>query len=96
MLDGAHSGTTLTGAEEVSIDRGTARSPYRLSADLASLLVQPGSDVWGVARGVEGRDIVDVPWAGKGTKDLVVAVALSVTASGVGSGVGTIDDLKSS
>ena len=96
MWDRAYTVTTLTGAEEVIIDNRTARSPCCLSADLALLVVQPVSEVWRIIRGVEVGDIIDIPFAGKRTKDFAIAVALGLTASSVGSSVGTAEDLNSS
>jgi len=88
--------TILTGAEEVLIDSVTAGSPCFLSTELALVVVQPVSEIWGIFRGVEVGDIIDIPLAMKGTKDLGIAVVLSLTASGVGSSIGATEDLNSS
>lgn len=43
------------------------------------MAIKPGSEVGGVVRGITIEDIVDVPWAGQGRKDVCVAVILSLT-----------------
>jgi len=86
--------TPLTSFGEVFIDKRAARSPCFLSANLTLLAVQPGGEIWGVIRGLGVEDVIDIPRAGKGTKDLAVAVALSLTASGIGSSIGTTEDLN--
>jgi len=58
--------------------------------------IQPGSDVCGVTRGVATEDIIGIPFAMKGIHDCSVAELLGIFASGVGSCVGTFEDLHSS
>ena len=82
-----------TGVEEVVINNGAGFYPGGFSTDFGSLLVQPGIGVGGVIRGALGEDVVDVPLAGKGRKDLVVAGGLSLTANRVSSATGTLEDL---
>ena len=88
--------TILTSDTEVHIDIIIACSPCFLSADLGLLFVQPGSDVRGVTRGIAVGDIIDIPTAGKGSKDFSVAGPLSRGASGVSSSIGTTEDLNPS
>jgi len=88
--------TARTGFVEVIIDGVIGFSPGGLSADLGLLAVQPPTGVCGVIRGAPIKNVVDIPFAVKAAKNLVVAVVLSSTASIVGSGISTFEDLNSS
>lgn len=85
-----------TCVEKVAIDSRAGSRPRLLSADFCPLAVQPGSEVGGVRRGVRGKDVIDIPVAGKGRKDHVVTGGLSPTAIRVGPGIGTLENLDSS
>lgn len=84
---------TRTGTKEVAIDGGTGLRPGGFSTDFGSLVVQPGIGVGGVVHGAFGEDVVGVPLTGEGRKNSIVAGSLSLTASGVGSATGALEDL---
>ena len=88
-----HTVVTRTGAKEVVIDGGTRFRPGGFSTDFGSLVVQPGTWFGGVNRGGFPEDVVDVPFAGEGRKNHIIAGSLSLTASRVGSATGALEDL---
>lgn len=85
-----------TGAEKVFIDNVTGRRPGCLGTDCGGLTVQPVSEVGRVIRGIEIEDVIDIPLAGEGRKDVGVAVILGLATIRVFSGVGAFEYLGSS
>ena len=90
---GVHTVITRTGQVKVVIDGEIGFTPSRFGADFGCLVVQPVGNVCGVTRGVFGEDVVDVPLADKGRKDIVVADILSQTAIVVSSATSALEDL---
>lgn len=85
-----------TGQIEVFIDDGAGIRPGGLGADLRDLFVQPIGEIGRVTRGVKIEDVVNVPWAGEGSKDVVVAVSLGVATISIFLGSGALEYLGSS
>ena len=96
IYGGVHAVVARTGEKEIDIDNVARGSPGCLGTNCSGLTIQPLSDVGRIIRGITIKDVVVVPWAAKGSEDVVAAVVLGLATVRVCPGSGAFEYLGSS